>query len=119
MDADARGERGALVRVESFQAALVIERERDSLDRAIEHDQEAVGLVDLATAMRPQQGARETVVLAEEFGRTLVAEPLYQRGRIDEIAQHERAQQRHRSRLRNRRGRLGKCTHTFNTHLRV
>ncbi|MBA8887370.1 hypothetical protein FHW12_001584 [Dokdonella fugitiva] len=103
MDAHARGEHAAFRRVELAQSALVIDRERDRLHRPLEHEQEAVGLVDLATAVQRQQRAREAVVLAEQLGGVLVTESLGQCGRIDEVAEHERAQQRNCRGLRYRR----------------
>jgi hypothetical protein len=108
--ADARGERGLLVGGELLEAALIIEREGDRLDRAVEHHQEAVGLVDFAAVVGLQQRARQAVVFAKELGGTLVAQAFDQSGGIDEVAQHERAQQRHGRRVGGVGG-LGECVH--------
>ena len=68
VDADPRRERRAFLQPEFAQGAQVGQRERDGLHRALEHQQEAVGLVDFATAVGRHQRARAPVVLAQQFG---------------------------------------------------
>ncbi|MBA8887374.1 hypothetical protein FHW12_001588 [Dokdonella fugitiva] len=97
VDADARGEFGLLLRAEFAEFALVIECVGDRLDRPLEHEQETVGLVDLAATVLLHERARETIVLADEVGRPLVTEAFDECGRIDEVAEDERAQHRRRA----------------------
>jgi hypothetical protein len=95
MDADPRAQvhLGGQV-VELAQASLVGKRERDRRDRAVEHHQKPIGLVDLAAAVLVHQSARETIVFAEKLGSVKIAEAFDERGGVREIAKHERAQQR-------------------------
>ncbi len=99
MDADARAQRDLLLGAERREPALIRECERDGLYRPLEQEHEAVGLVDLAAAVIEHERAREFVVAANELRRALIAEPLDERGRVDEIGEHERAQHRGGARL--------------------
>ena len=114
MDADACGDHVAIVLGDFFQPTHVSQRESDRLHRTIEHEQEAVGLVDFLTRVRVQQGTRHAVVLAEQFRGALIAKALDQRCGIDQIAEHEGAQQRHRGRWRIRWRGLDQCIHVTN-----
>ena len=65
-----------------------------ALRRAIEQQQESVGLVDLAAVVTFDHVAGEPVVAAQQFRRALVAQALHQGGGVGEIAQDQGAQYR-------------------------
>ena len=94
MNANASREAGFLCCVELAQTALIIKREGNRLHRALEHHQETVGLVDLAAAVAINQGARQAIMLANQFGRFAITKALDQGGRINQIAEHQRPQHR-------------------------
>jgi hypothetical protein len=94
MDTDARLERDGLTLPQLSKLSLVLEREADRAYRSLEQEQEAIGLVDFATAAALQQIAAQTIMLAHEFGRALIAQFLHDRRALGQIADQQCEQHR-------------------------
>ena len=94
MDADARCKLRLFDRIELAQAALVVERKGNRLHRTAKHHHEAVGLVDLLTAMALGKAACEPVMLADQLRRRDIADAFDQAGRVDQVAEQQGPQER-------------------------
>ena len=62
MDSDARADGLAITLGQSSQLALIVQCKRSCLHRALEHQQETVGLVDLLAAMLVDQPSGQAVM---------------------------------------------------------
>jgi hypothetical protein len=76
---------------EFAQAARVIEREAQAIDRAFEQQQQAVGAIDQAAAPALLQFEHEAVVRAEQFRRRRIAQAFDQQRGIAQVRQQQRA----------------------------
>ncbi len=90
VDADPGGEGDAVADLERGQGAVVGERVVDGVDRPLEQQQEAVGLVDLEAGVVVEEVAGEAVMGAEDGKGALVAQPFDQRRAGDQVAHQER-----------------------------
>jgi hypothetical protein len=94
MDTDPRRQARRFRRVELAQPALVVQREGNRLHRALEHHHEAVGLVDLAASVAVCQGARQAIVLADQFRRQQIPEAFDQCRGINQVTKQQCPQHR-------------------------
>jgi hypothetical protein len=97
MDSHPRRQRESRRLPQRVDPVLVGEREADGLDRALEEQQEAVALVDLAAPVRLQQLPGGAVVADEQRGGSLVPDPLHETRARDQIADQQRADRSRRS----------------------
>jgi hypothetical protein len=81
---------GASEEAERRDRVVVRERERRRLRGVGEEEEEAVAVVDLAAAVAGEEGARGAIVLGEDARRARVAEPLDERGAVDQIGEKQR-----------------------------
>jgi hypothetical protein len=88
---DVQAHARAQPRVDRRQRAVVVERVAERVRGAVEEQQKAVALVDLAPAPGAQPLARGTVVRGPQRARRGVAERLGQPRAVDEIGQEEGA----------------------------
>jgi hypothetical protein len=79
------------------QGAVVLDRVGDGVGGAVEQQQHAVRLVDLAPAPRPEQRARDPVVRCPDLGHRAVAEHLRQAGAVHDIGQQQGLDHTHRA----------------------
>jgi len=76
---------------ELAKVGVVGERIAKRVDGMLEQQQKAIGLVDLAAAVRLEQRPRQARVLRHELAGPLVAELLDEARAVDQVGQQQRA----------------------------
>lgn len=89
MQAGTRLQRLLVLAAQLAQAAHVVQREAESVDRPLEDQQQAIAAVDQAAAPALLQVQHDAVMGAEQLRRRVVADALHQAGRIDQVGQQQ------------------------------
>ena len=94
MDPDPRRQIHRFGGIELAQGTLIVQRKGSRLHRPLEHQEETVGLVDLAACVAVHQGARQAIMLADQFRRRQIAQSFHQCGGFHQITNQQGTQLR-------------------------